>query len=800
MKYTDISAYILVREPNERGDGHYQFKWRSIKDNILSNSGIEITPRIDETFTIGHFDAWFEDIDYIAPYTPMYMFFNNKITYFVCSSTCKPNLINNKYFHSFEIFEPAALLSNFLIGSKALSVTGTNKTDYEKVVILRDLMQEKYKIELDISAFSSSLLNKEREFTFGPGTTFYTALSEILLEYDLLPVVSSIYVDTVSDDIEYDTPLPINLVLDYVDKNQSENIEYSTDEITDIKYGYKIDDYCNFLETEATNVVDRTSVTTWTNLTVRAEDILVNADTCALILPTKVEEIKSIKTSSNFDLTVNLYEVDLYPNFIVDCTNGVDINKPFDYVFEYLRQIGQTKEDTTLYKIMKELIDAYLNKSCSYNEVCAFLDSTLISASNNNDRYVIFGRADPDTIHKIEVTDYIKEKKEWDNLLAADKPKYMYYESETNVIKGLYNFYRNDFWGLITGGSVAPWFNYVPTTTYISNNYDNSSGYLTIGIASRYTPMANYITFDIEATIMVDPIIINEKSIQPLFQDAKTEYNWKPFSRSYDVKANTIEFDKLQERMQTSNNMLGDVELEIELTNPVNLPKLINRKVYKLSYKNVDYYVMAVMVSVRANKIVARYSLSRTYSRKAEAISVDTQFNATPNPLENIITRPIYIEANEDVSAVDLTEYNYLCFNFFKKNGNTTTLINQLYKKFAILEDSNSKYLYCEAVDQFTFDYNMYNFNNVDGSYYKNPVPYVDQYNENNSVSITLAKLDVGSNDISVLSRNLPLLATGTSVTTESLITETINGTKINKQILLYKDARERLTFTIKLK
>lgn len=797
MKYTDISAYILVKEPSDT-DGYYQFKWRSIKDNILSNTGIEITPRNDETFTIGHFDAWFEDIDYIAPYTPMYMVFNNKITYFVCSSTCKPNLINNKYFHSFEVFEPAALLSNFLLGSKAFSVTGTNKTDYEKVVILKELIQEKYNIELNISTFSSSLLNKEREFTFGPGTTLYTALSEILLEYDLLPIVSSIYVDTASD-VEYDTPLPINLVLDYVDKNQSENIEYSTDEITDIKYGYKIDDYCKFLETETTNVVDRTSLTTWTNLTVRAEDILVNADTCALILPTKVEEIKSIKTTSSFDLTVNLYEVDLHPYFIDDCTDGVNINQPFDYVFEYLIQVGQTKEDTTLYKIMKELIDAYLNKSCTYNEVCAFLDLTIISVSNNNDRYVIFGRADQDTIHKVEVTDYLKEKKEWDNLEPADKPKYMYYESGTNVIKGLYNFYKNDFWGIITGGSVNPWYNYVTTTTYNSNNYDNSSGYLRIGIANGYTPMADYITFDIEATVMVDPVIINEKSIQPVFQDVKTEYNWKSFSRSYDVKANTIEFDKLQERMQLTNDMLGDIELEIELTNPVNLPKLINRKVYKLSYQNVDYFVMAVMVSVRANKIVAKYSLSRTYSRKAEAISVDTQFNATPNPLENIITRPIYLEANEDVSNVDLTEYNYLCFNFFKEDGNSTISINQLYKRFAILEDSNSKYLYCEAVDQYTFDYNMYIFNGVDGSYYKNPVPYVDQFNENTFVSITLAKLDVGSNDISVLSRSLPRLVAGTSVTTKSLITKMLYGIKIDKQIRLYKDARERLTFTIKL-
>ncbi len=796
MKYTDISAYILVKE--ESADG-YKFNWRSIGNNILSNSGIEITPRIDETFTIGHFDAWFEDIDYIAPYTPMYIVFNNRVTYFVCSSTCKPNLINNKYFHSLEVFEPAALLSNFLIGSKAFSVTGTNKTDYEKVVILKDLIQEKYNIELNISAFSSSLLNKEREFTFGPGTTLYTALSEILLEYDLLPVVSSIYVDTESD-VEYDTPLPINLVLDYVDKNQSENIEYSTDEITDIQYGYKIDDYCKFLETEATNVVDRTNLTTWTNLTVRAEDILVNADTCALILPTKVEEIKSIKTTSNTDLTVNLYEIDLYPNFINDCTDGVNINQPFDYVFEYLTLVGQTKEDTTLYKIMKELIDAYLNKSCTYNEVCAFLDSTLISVSNNNDRYVIFGRAAYDAIHKLDVTDYLKEKKEWDNLEAADKPKYMYYESGTNVIKGLYNFYKNDFWGIITGGSVGPWYEHISSTTYNSNNYDNSSGYLRIGIANGYTPMVDYITFDIEATVIVDPVIINEKSIQPLFQDVKTEYNWKPFSRSYDVKANTIEFDKLQERMQTSNDMLGDVELEIELTNPANLPKLINRKVYTLSYQNVDYFVMAVMVNVRANKIVARYSLSRTYSRKAEAISVDTQFNATPNPLENIITRPIYIEANEDVSDVDLTEYNYLCFNFLKEDGNSTISINQLYKKFAILEDSNSKYLYCEAVDQYTFDYNLYKFNDADGSYYKNPVPYVDRYNENTSVSITLAKLDVGSNDISVLSRSLPKLVAGTSVTTKSLIAKTVYGMTIDKQILLYKDARERLTFTIKIK
>ncbi len=796
MKYTDISAYILVREPNERDDEHYQFKWRSIENNILSNSGIEITPRIDETFTIGHFDAWFEDIDYIAPYTPMYMFFNNKITYFVCSSTCKPNLINNKYFHSFEIFEPAALLSNFLIGSKALSVTGTNKTDYEKVIILKDLMQEKYKIELNISAFSSSLLNKQREFTFGPGTTFYTALSEILLEYDLLPVVSSIYVDTEHDDIDYDTPLPINLVLDYVDKNQSEVIGYSTDEITDIQYGYKIDDYCNFLETEATNVVDRTSVTTWTNLVVKSEDILVNADTCALILPTKVEEIKSIKTVANGSVKITLRQVaskpDLINNYTTFRDNTYYINKSFDLIFDYLKVGNQEKDECYLYLIFKDLFENLDNKTYTYEELCHTLDLKTWSIVIDNDVY----RIDSYFYPRMDITASLLEKSIWNTKQETDKPKYMYYESGTNVILGMYNYYKDDFWGIITGGRVEPWFKHVSPKSYTSQEYGRSSGNYNISLGNEYDPMTA--VFDIQAVVMVDPIIINKKSIQPLFQDAKTEYTWKPFSRSYDVKANTIEFDKLQERMQTSNNMLGDVELEIELTNPVNLPKLINRKVYKLSYKNVDYYVMASMITVRANKIVARYSLSRTYSRKAEVISVDTQFNATPNPLENIITRPIYIEANEDVSAVDLTEYNYLCFSFIKKSRNSLIYMNQLFKKFAILEDSNSKYLYCETIDQFTFDYNVLEFDDATRTNYKNPVHYGDAYNEATFVTIELAKL---SNLTHISSRRLPLLGAGVSATKELLITETsTHGLKVNKQILLYKDARERLTFTIKIK
>lgn len=743
--------------------------WINITDDVVSSNGIQLTPRIDGTFMVGTFDAWLTR-EYIPAYTPMRINYNSNIT-LVCSSTSNKYLFEeNKYYHTFDIFEGTAILSNFIVGSKAFSVTGTNKSDIAKINILIELMQNKYGLTITNNIVG---LNNEREFSFGAGTTFYDALSMILADYDLIPIVTQ---------ITNSTTFTINML----NKNDDYEIQYSNDELTSVVNKQNMDNYCKYLESEASNVVDRTTETTWKDLTVRAEDILINADEAAILLPSKVEKITSIKTNGNYYVHVDLDEYNNRPSLRDDYTNYGIVNKPFDSIFYYLADkytpddpdydFEYEKEQTSLYKILKELFEIMDNIQYNYSSLCSRLDSLSWSIDLINNIYIVSTSAVSSSEYRKEVIGRLKEKADWDTLDVTEKPKYMYYESGTNVIKGLYEFYKDDLWGKITGGTVTPWYNYVEQEQTNSNVYNGSSGYVKLGISQFYNPM-NAI-FDIKAICETNPIIKNEKSINPL-----NEQSWKPYARSYNNNATKIEFDKLEERMQISNDSLGDVELEIEMTNPSSLPLLINTIAYKLTYNNVPYYVMAFVINIRLDIVTIRYSLSRTYSKKAEVIGVDSQFEATPNPLKKIITRPIYIDAINGLN-VNLDEHNYLQFIFKDKNNQIVN--NQiLYKRFSLLQNRNTKLLYCEMIDQYTFDYNMipaYGTN-----YYKNPVPYVNNYNEAYSVTISLVKLI--TNDAITMSKTLPKLATGV----------TINEISLASDVVLYKDAREHLTFTIKL-
>lgn len=767
--------------------------WTNITNNVVSSNGIQLTPRIDGTFMVGTFDAWL-DTDQIPAYTPMRITYNNEnIIYCVVTSTINKYLLEqDKYYHTFDVFEATAILSNFIVGSKAFSVKGTNKSDYDKIVILRTLMKNKYGITINIDDLTSVLFNKEREFTFGAGTTLYNALSAIMEEYNFIP-----YVTIISS--------TINFTISYINRDTATptTITYNPSEATRVVKKQNLDNYCNYLETEAQNVVDRTNTTTWSNLTVRSEETRISEDTEVLLLPNKVEEIKELKILS----TSNGFYAYIYGDYsnLMSYTDAIasigNINQNWYKVFNYLAAVESVETtSTTLYKILHSLFYQLTGISYSYWDLCALLDTMTweVLYNNDNDPYYRFGSGTIIKESLIDVTDCLKEKSDWDILDVTERPKYMYYESETNVIKNLASEYKNDFWGNITGLHVPSWYadldlgiewycdgngNEISKSSYYNSNVPR--GYVQNG-TSGFNPINGL--FTVKAVVTADPIIINEKTIPSL-----NENNWKPYARSYNAKANKIEFDKLEERMQISNNMLGDVELELEVTNPSFIPLISTSSVYTINYDDNDYYVTNYVINVRLDSIVIVYSLSRNQSKKAEIIGVETQFEATPNPLKNIITRPIYIEAITGLNK-NLNTFNYLEFTFKDINGNRINYgtsenpkYTTLYKRFSVLQNGNTKMLYCEMIDQYTFDYNSKTYTSGGINYlYRNLVPYVDGYNEIYSVTIRLCNL------------------LNINVNTSKLLPEyngVIDGDSVTlaNNVILYKDAREHLTFTIKL-
>ena len=64
--------------------------------------------------------------------------------------------------------------------------------------------------------------------------------------------------------------------------------------------------YCMFLETEASNVVDRDSVVEWKDLTCRTTDVRLSADSALIMLPTSVESITKFEVKGTMDATVTI--------------------------------------------------------------------------------------------------------------------------------------------------------------------------------------------------------------------------------------------------------------------------------------------------------------------------------------------------------------------------------------------------------------------------------------------------------------------------------------------------------------
>ena len=808
MEFNDVTVQLYLNN-----------QWVSITDDIISSNGIQLTPRIDGSYSVGTFDAELTR-EYIPAYTPMKIIYKNNTSYMVCSSASSKYMLKaGLYYHTFEILEATALLSNFIVGTKGFRVKGAYKKDSEKITILLNLMHDKYGI--DITNSISATLNNKREFTFGAGTTLFDALSAILADYDLVPIVTQVTSTTAFN-------------IEVVDKNTTETIDYTEADETSIVNKQNMDNYCKFLETEATGVVDRTTTVKWTNLSVRSQDARITTDTCCLVLPNKVEEITKIEASCNtWDYTIILDEYNYYYDFLAWVTEGGiqngKIRKTFDEIFNYFvswssiteQVIGNAtiaqKENTTLYKILHSLLQSMNLTNYTYSEVCSNCDSIgwwiyLITDNIDGENYVYKIQASfTDSVNsnanyypKVDVTSYLKEKAVWDTKILSEKPKFMVYGSGTNIIDNLNKYYKDDFWGEVTNSTVNAWYiQYIAdvgASTY-SKTEGSSSGTASKGISG--TGYIMNALFDVTAKVIADPIIINQKSIDPI-----TETAWKPYARSYNLGANAIEFDKLEERMQLTNDMLGDVELEIEMVNPANLPLITSKKAYKINYNNQYYYVMNYVLNVRLNMVTIKYSLSRKYSKKASVIGVDSQFEATPNPLKSIVTRPIYINASSGTASANLNEYCYLRFKFklhedveTPSSGNTggnqlEPLNNEdpditLFKRFSILEHGSTKILYCETVNQNVFDYQM---TDEDGYVTKinNPVPYVDDYNECYGVSVCLAKISRTDNDLRNVSRALPELYDSTN-TRVDLIALTSNVVRI------YKDASEHLTFTIKL-
>lgn len=723
----------------------------NITDDIVMGN-VVLAKRCDEAFGIGKFTFESKTINYnIPPYTPLII--DN--VYYVCSSTLSENLITNTYLHNVEILDAASILSRFVIGSKNFSITGTNRKDYDKVNILCELLKQKYGVSIVINDMSD--LIKEEEFTFGAGATFYDMLCEILRIYN-----KSIIVESISS---------TNITLSFI---SLDGFSYAINENDILSYSINqnIDDYCKRLEGEMTNVIDRNNKTILTNYTCRIDDVRLDYDNCKIILPTRIEQLNNFGVYAQTKF--NILDIEGKYFSILRTTDYIE-NVGYDYdmpeeaktvqywlsVMESSMEISQSQ--TPLYKILNDiatdndmLVTAFYSLKLKVNGGSSYVDENgyydykfdLEWDSSSNDYF--------ETIANF--TEWVIERNKYDLLTAREKPKYAYYKSGDNYIDGMNVAYKDDFWNNVLGITKKPFFS---QHNISDSRYDDESS-IAYGLVSRIPLDTNPVLnkYYIEYYAITNPLISVEKNNEML-----------DCSRSYDKGSNFIDFDKLINAMNINNSWLGQPELALELdvTNYQIPPTITN----KMVFKNKTWYVSNYTITYSFNNIIMNLNLVSNYNKVADVIGVSTQFEETKNPMENIIERPILIEVN-DTSI----NRNNLWVGFkFNKSKRT------LYKRGVLLEYDHYKIIYCEMLDHYAFDKTTVNEN---GNVYScEDVAYGDSNNEVSTATISICELD---NLTFEQSMNLPHY----DGTVESVI--------IARDFKIYKDAREKLMFTILLK
>lgn len=755
--------------------------WLRIDEKMEARINLE--SRCDEVFGIGSFKAWL-DIPYnIPPYTPLII---NDNDYYLCTSICSKYLTReNAYVHDFKLIEASAVLSCYILGSKTFSVSGNYKKDSDKISILAKLMNQKYGIIIHYNLEEiRNLLIKEQDFSFGPGTTIYDALLEIAKTYNCIPKVNSIGF------AGNEKKLVIQFYFHKLNNNSTPHI-LKTNYITNVVYSQNMDDYCKFLETEATNVIDRNDITSFKGLTVRSDDIETTASNAKILLPTRIEKVekfyvngeaklegtiaskyKDLDQNNLHDFLVdkNIYlGKNTYHARFIDWRNAFSTNNgtefPFDKIYEeHFKKNFSDKEEFYNQSF-------FYNSLVDYNNGYFHLHPTIVADNIAGAvKYFIMESG------KIDITTSIISKDQYDILELKDQPKFAYYTKYGNTIDGMYEYYKEDIWNGLLGKGVNPFLTYA----HESGNFSYKDEEIEFNVDSIISPVIKDVpdpreyTFDVDVITTTNPFVSSTKSKIPLNQT-----NFFTSARSYEKSSNYIDFDKLNNSIQKNNDMLGMPELSIEY-------QMSNDDIFnpsdKILYDGKEWYIASIITYYEPSRKYCILNLVSDFNKIADAIGVETQYQSTKNPLDNIIDRHIFFELNYDK---DLPNEIWLKFKFYYDVGQS----NDLFKRATIMRNKNITYLYVETLDQYAFDKKITDYFDSEAKVPRNryacyDIGYVDENNETEFCQIDIVELPelnrIESYQLPLYEGNYNLIAS------------------IPKQ-KLYKDSRERLIFTIKI-
>lgn len=701
-----------------------------ISDDVLLNT-FNYMKRLDDVFGTGSFS--FESKS-ISNNLPPYSVLTIDGEYFLCNSEATYHYGNGSWFHNVSIIEATSVLSRFLVGSKAFSVTGTNTYDREKIDILLSLINQKYDVNIT-KGFNHYYLSKKIEYVFTAGTTLYDALNEIFKNYNFRVAVTKI--DGKNIEIKF-----INLA-DLQSEELDEKLLLSKTKIQNAE------NYCRYLETEATNVIDTTNTTIVNNIYPSSSDIKISEDTYLLKLPSPVYKVKRMWANLNGYLKTNL---------------------SYEEVISQTQTTKTYEEWCETYPQLIELYNLYYKKYIpNWNN---FKKQYWTGYGYNLTPEQPHGYIAETPLIEVDLTDRLKSKEQYDLIEDQYKPDYIYYTFGSNIIDGFNVYYKNDFWSTIIGDKKEPFF--------LSLGFDSTElqgesygGFKLIEFVLHANEGQIFeTTYGVEYYPVVNPLLINEKNDIP-----ENESDYKNFALSYGKSGNYVDFDKLINSLNIENQSMGKVEMVIEcdVTN-----EGFSHNYQRVKLENKNWYVSNVQYRITSTQTIATLNLVTNYNKVADVITLNSQYNTTKNPLENIIERPIFFETEE---SFEFTQGKSLIMIESLDKDNLT--ISNLAFSPIILQQNGETYFYVEMKDQYSAGTRAVDVVNKTDVFKAEDVSYVDSNNEVVSYRLRLLNLDKINYGVA---KNLPLPPSDWVSYWENL-----SGT-----ILVYKDAREKLTFTIK--
>jgi len=740
-----------------------------LKNELLINT-LSIQARCDTAFASGSCQVITDKLAYNIP-SNTYCEVEGDL--FLISSLAKkhPN-IPGLYIHECKLIEITALLETYALGSKAFSLeSGKCADDGDRVDVICELMSEKYGINISTRSSVDYSIFGNHEYTFGAGTTAFAALSEIALRNGYKVIVAAIGHDSMDGHLS-------DVIIDFISLTQ--HTTATLQNIVDFRYIQEDGNYCKYLETEAQNVVDRGSTQIWRDLTCRSQGPAIDADNACVVLPSNVEAITEYKIYG--DMKVNNLNIDLdnFKNVITVqwmLDNGANLEQYTGYVIRGTFADLKALPDP-IHSVMVNLenhldwvsqITTFRLVRTAPTDGIAYIEATTYDQAAS----VFYNYTG-----NIDVTDRLLEESAWNLLGATDKPKYAVYKTGGNLIYNLNATYKYDFWGVILGIASGNYLSYSKDISYD----DTLSGYTyhVNLVISPYGDNPVPKTYSVKAIAMTKPKIIIEKQNNPI-----NESNWKEATRTYTNSANTINLDALCEDMVQKVEPLGCLEAVVNCDTTGISHAFPNNKV---TFNSKTWYINSIENTYKGARRYTQYNLSSQPLKIADAIGVDYQFNPIRLPYYSVIDRPIFMETTSLLMWDKITtslEHDKSVLVTFK------TGIRHFVLRASVmyLESQEAYVLYCECADNFSCgDYAISAGTN---KYENRACPYGDNYNEIDSIQATVYAM---SDDI----------ARSTSLEMPNVLDSVINALPhyerfVFPQMKIFKDGRERLTFTIKI-